>query len=99
MVQVHLQSQDEPLFFGLVSRRVNTSGSRIGRVKYGVYWCIYACIGRMSMCSGSSTHGVHNGVITVPMYQGNDITGCLNTVILYAIINNNLLQGYFVRLN
>lgn len=47
----------------------------------------------------SNTHGVHYGVITVPMYQGNDITGCLNTEILYAIINNNLLQGYFVRLN
>ena len=47
----------------------------------------------------SSTYVVDNGVITVPMYQGNDITGCLNTVILYAIISNNLLQGYFVRLN
>lgn len=38
---------------------------------------------------------MHYGVITVPMYQGNDITGCLNTAILYAIINNNLLQGVF----
>lgn len=47
----------------------------------------------------SNTYGVHNGVITVLMYQGNNITGCLNTAILYAIINNNLLQGYFVRLN
>lgn len=51
------------------------------------------------MCSKSSTHGAHNGVITVLMYQGNDITGRLNTAILYAIINNSLLQGYFVRLN
>lgn len=51
----------------------NTSGSRIGRVKHGVYWCIYACIGRMSMRCKSSTHGVHNGVITVPIYQSNRV--------------------------
>lgn len=38
---------------------------------------------------------MHNGVITVPMYQGDDITGCLNTAILYAIINNNPLQEIF----
>lgn len=95
MVQVHLQSQDEPLFFGLVSRRVNTSGSRIGRVKYGVYWCIYACIGRMSMCSGSSTHGVHNGVITVPMYQGNNILCRLNTCMLYVLIKITTLTRVF----
>ena len=73
VVCVRFQSQDGPLFFGLVSRRVNTSGFRIGRVKHGVYWCIYACIGRMSMCSKSSTHGVHYGVITVSIYQCNNI--------------------------
>lgn len=38
---------------------------------------------------------MHNGVITVPMYQGDDIIGCLNTAILYAIINNNPLQEIF----
>lgn len=51
----------------------NTSGFRIGRVKHGVYWCIYACIGRMSMRCKSSTHGVHNGVITVSIYQSNRV--------------------------
>lgn len=62
---------DRPVILGLVSSWVNTSGFRIGRVKHGVYWCIYACIGRMSMRCKSNTHGVHYGVIAVPMYQNN----------------------------
>lgn len=50
MVQVRFQSQDDPLFFGLVSRRVNTSGFRIGRVKHGgilVYIRMYMAYGGM----------------------------------------------------
>lgn len=43
--------------------------NRIGRVKHGVYWCIYACIWRMSMRCESNTHGVYYGVISVLMYQ------------------------------
>lgn len=61
MVYIYFQSQNKSLFFGLVSSWVNTSGFRIGRVNNGVYWCIYACIGRMSMRCESNTHGVHNG--------------------------------------
>lgn len=77
---------DRPVILGLVSSWVNTSGFRIGRVKHGVYWCIYACIGRMSICSESNTYGVHHGVITVPMYQGDSILGRLNTWILYVVV-------------
>lgn len=47
----------------------------------------------------SSTHGVHNGVITVPIYQSNDIIGGLITIVSYVIIKQQPLQGYLVRLN
>lgn len=47
----------------------------------------------------SSTHGVYHGAITVPMYQGNNITGGLNTVMSYVSLSSDPLQGYFVRLN
>lgn len=53
----------------------------------------------MSMRCKSSTHGVYHGAITVPMYQGNDITGGLNTVMSYVSLSSDPLQGYFVRLN
>ena len=99
MVWVHFRSQDEPLFFGLVSRRVNTSGSRIGRVKHGVYWCIYACIGCMVVCCESSAYQVYYGVVSVPIYQSNDIIGGLITIVSYVIIKQQPLQGYLVRLN
>lgn len=53
----------------------------------------------MSMRCKSSTHGVYHGAITVPMYQGNNITGGLNTVMSYVSLSSDPLQGYFVRLN
>lgn len=51
------------------------------------------------MRCGSNTYGVHYGVIAVPMYQGNNITGGLNTVMSYVSLSSDPLQGYFVRLN
>ena len=33
----------------------------------------------------SNTYGVHNGVITVPMYQNNSAQGGLNTYALYVV--------------
>lgn len=77
---------DRPVILGLVSSWVNTSGLRIGRAKHGVYWCIYACIGRMLVCCVSSAYQVYYGVITVPMYQGDSILGRLNTWILYVVV-------------
>nr|DAW84942.1 MAG TPA: hypothetical protein [Caudoviricetes sp.] len=59
--------------FRSISIRLIRLVNQIGRVKHGVYRCIYACIGRMSMRCESSTHGVHNGVITVPIYQSNRV--------------------------
>lgn len=62
-----------PLFLAMYQGWLIRPVNRIGHVKTWGYWCIYACIGRMSMCSESSTHGVHYGVITVPIYQCNNI--------------------------
>lgn len=39
------------------------------------------------------------GVVSVPIYQSNDIIGGLITIVSYVIIKQQPLQGYLVRLN
>lgn len=68
-----VSGRDAGIIFRSISIWLVRPVNRIGRVKHGVYWCIYACIGRMSMRCKSSTHGVHNGVITVSIYQSNRV--------------------------
>ena len=53
----------------------------------------------MSMRCESNTHGVYYGVVSVPIYQSNDIIGGLITIVSYVIIKQQPLQGYLVRLN
>lgn len=39
------------------------------------------------------------GVVSVPIYQSNDIVGSLITIVSYVITKQQPLQGYSVRLN
>ena len=47
----------------------------------------------------SSAYQVYYGVVSVSIYQSNDIIGGLITIVSYVIIKQQPLQGYFVRLN
>lgn len=53
----------------------------------------------MVVCCESSTYQVYHGVVSVPIYQSNDIVGSLITIVSYVITKQQPLQGYFVRLN
>lgn len=37
------------------------------------------------VCCESSTYQVHHGVVSVPIYQSNDIVGSLITIVSYVI--------------
>lgn len=41
---------------------------------------------------------MYYGVVSVPIYQSNDIIGGLITIVSYVIIKQQPLQGYLVRL-
>lgn len=56
-------------------------------------------MGRMVVCCKSSAYQVYYGVVSVPIYQSNDIIGGLITIVSYVIIKQQPLQGYLVRLN
>lgn len=94
-----VSSRDAGIIFRSISIWLVRPVNRIGRVKHGVYWCIYACIGRMYVRCESSTYVVDNGVVSVPIYQSNDIVGSLITIVSYVITKQQPLQGYLVRLN
>ena len=64
-------------------------------LKHGVYWCIYACIWRMVVCCESSTYQVYHGVVSVPIYQSNDIVGSLITIVSYVITKQTTLTRVF----
>ena len=53
----------------------------------------------MLVCRVSSAYQVYYGVVSVPIYQINDIIGGLITIVSYVIIKQQPLQGYLVRLN
>lgn len=51
------------------------------------------------VCCESSAYQVYYGVVSVLIYQINDIIGDLITIVSYVIIKQQPLQGYLVRLN
>ena len=99
VVQISIRSWYWSLSLDLYQfgNHVRSTGQAV--LKHGVYWCIYACIWRMVVCCESSTYQVYHGVVSVPIYQSNDIVGSLITIVSYVITKQQPLQGYLVRLN